>query len=177
VTFTEDANPGSVGRIGTLTIAGQTVTLNQTATTGTPTAPTPSPPALAPPPANANAWNVKIEVTAVTPEAVCIVVPSPGAVFLGTYTLAFGANTVAFIAPDPVDWDSYTVTMSGLSFVGSAQSSAPSGMCQPYVQRSSIVGSFSPDYNSFTATETLSFTFAPGTVKVVTFSWTGTRAH
>src|SRR4051812_49008469 len=62
-----------------------------------------------PPAAAARAgWSVSIETTAVTGPNFCIYTPSVGSVFKGDYDVVRQGDTVSFIPPDPLDWDSFT---------------------------------------------------------------------
>ena len=107
----------------------------------------------------------------------CIWTPPVGATFQGPYTLAWNGDTVAFVPPDPIDWDSFTAHVNGLNFAGSNPPvGSGAGMCAHYGQSSTIAGAFSPDQSSFTATETLSFTLDSGQVKTITFAWSGNGA-
>ena len=127
--------------------------------------------------ANASSlFNVVIQTTAVTGPSFCIWTPPVGATFNGDYGVSWGGSVVAFSPPDPIDWDGFTGTLDGLRFTAmNPPESSGAGMCAHYQQTSTLSGTFSPDYSSFTATETLSLTPDSGEARVVTFSWSGTR--
>jgi len=121
-------------------------------------------------------WEVTIRVTAVTGPDFCIWTPIVGMTFSTTYELRRSGDSVSFIPPDPLDWDSFTATLSGAGFtaanppIGSGK-----GMCTHYLQAGSLSGSFSANDNHFTATETESFTLDSGQVRTINFSWSGSR--
>jgi hypothetical protein len=154
------------------------------ACTGTPqvTAPTPVPTTSAAPipPAPASlpsdSWNVTIQTLSDSGPSFCIYQPSVGSTFHGNYQLVWNGDTVMFVPPDPFDWDWFTAKVSGLNFAASTGPyGSGSGMCAHYIQASTLSGSFSPDYSSFTATVRWSFTLDSGQIETITFSWVGTR--
>jgi hypothetical protein len=108
----------------------------------------------------------------------CIHQPAVGSTFRGTYGLVFAGDTVEFVPPDPVDWDSFTAKVTASNFAGSNAPAAfgpNNGMCASYVQSSSIGGTFSSDRTSFTATVTWSFRLDSGQTETLTFAWSGTK--
>ena len=82
-----------------------------------PLTPTPIPtPAPATPTSSSAGWSVTIQTTAATGPAFCIFTPSVGAVFKGDYDLVWHGDSVSFAPPDPIDWDSFTATLTGSHF-------------------------------------------------------------
>jgi hypothetical protein len=137
--------------------------------------PTPSTPA-AQAPTSSGSWRVTIQTISDAGTSFCIHQPSVGSTFHADYQLVWNGDTVMFVPPDPIDWDSFTANVSGLHFVAATPPTGSGvGMCTHYVQASSLIGSFSDDYVSFTATATWSFTLDSGQVETITFSWVGTR--
>ena len=133
----------------------------------------PTPPPTSP---NSNLWRVTIQTTAVTGPSFCIVTPSVGSTFQGDYMVALSEDTVSFVPPDPIDWDTFMARLTGSRFTATNPPiESGRGMCTHYLQASDLAGSFSPDTNSFTAIENWYFTLDSGEVKRVTFSWSGTR--
>ena len=125
---------------------------------------------------SSSTWDVTIQTAAVKGPDFCIFTPSVGAVFRGTYQLAWYGNSVSFTPPEPIDWDSFTATLSGSNFAAAnAAVDSGSGMCAHYLQASNLTGSFSTDNNAFEAIENLTYTLDSGQVKTVTFSWSGRR--
>jgi|HubBroStandDraft_6_1064221.scaffolds.fasta_scaffold1244800_1 hypothetical protein len=140
------------------------------------TTPTPIPtPAPATPTSSSAGWSVTIQTTAVAGPAFCIFTPSVGAVFKGDYDLVWHGDSVSFTPPDPIDWDSFTATLTGSNFTATNPPVGSAGMCTHYLQASTLAGNFSADKSSFTAVENWYFTLDSGEVKTVTFSWSGTR--
>ena len=142
-------------------------------------APTPNPAATphTPPAATTpTGWSVSIETTAVTGPSFCIHTPSVGMLFQGAYDVLRQGDTVSFVPPDPLDWDSFTGRVTGADFAATNPPLGSGvGMCTHYLQASDLVGTFSADANTFTAIEHWYFTLDSGDVKTVTFSWSGTR--
>jgi hypothetical protein len=164
-----------------ITVSGDT-TVNivlPRASTPTPT-PTPTPPPGGGPtyqPTNPGTWSVTIQTLSDSGPSFCIHQPAIGSTFQSSYLLYWSDDTVMFVPPDPIDWDSFTAKVSGgLNFTGAnPPTGSGKGMCAHYVQASSITGSFAPDRKSFTATVTWSFTLDSGQTETITFSWAGTR--
>lgn len=144
-------------------------------------APTSQPAATpAPPPPTSTSssagWSVTVQTTAVTGPAFCIFTPSVGAIFKGDYDLVWRGDSVSFNPADPIDWDSFTATVTGSNFTATNPPvGSGSGMCAHYLQASTLAGNFSADRSSFAAVENWYFTLDSGEVKTVTFSWSGTR--
>jgi hypothetical protein len=125
---------------------------------------------------SSSTWDVTIQTTAVKGPDFCIFTPSVGAVFRGTYQLAWYGDSVSFSPPDPIDWDSFTARLSASNFAGAnAPMESGGGMCAHYLQASTLTGNFSTDDNSFEAIENLAYILDSGQVKTVTFSWSGRR--
>lgn len=123
-----------------------------------------------------DSWDVTIQVTAVTGPDFCIVTPSVGMAFSTIYEVRRSGGSVSFIHPDPLDWDTFTASLNGSNFTAAIPPiGSGGGMCTHYLTAYSFSGSFSPDGNHFTATETQSFTLDSGQVKIITFSWSGSR--
>jgi hypothetical protein len=122
-------------------------------------------------------WSVTIQTLSDSGPSFCIHQPAVGSTFRVNYGLGWSDDTVMFVPPNPIDWDSFTAKISGdLNFTGTnPPTGSGMGMCAHYVQASSITGSFSPDRKSFTATVTWSFTLDSGQTNTITFSWAGTR--
>jgi len=121
-------------------------------------------------------WTVMIQTTAVTGPAFCIFTPSVGSVFQGEYEVAWDADTVSFLPPDPIDWDSFTGHLTGSDFAATNPPiGSGGGMCTHYLQASDLVGSFAADQQTFKAIAHWYFTLDSGEVKTVTFLWSGTR--
>jgi hypothetical protein len=145
-----------------------------------PVAPTPAPapvatPAPAPPP-TPNTWAVVIQVTSTSGPEFCIHLPTVGSTFSGDYQVGRRGDVVTFNGPDEIDWDSFVATLDGTSFTATnPPMSSGVGMCTHYLQSQTVAGSFSSDWNSFSATETWFFTLDSGDVRTVTFAWTGTH--
>ena len=137
---------------------------------------TPAPLPSGPPPAPAGLWTVTIATTGNTGPDLCIFTPAVGVAGQTEYGLSVGGETVSFDPIDPFDWDTFTVTLSGLNFVGSNPpvTSGKGTLCT-YTQASTLSGTFSADMMSFTATETWAFTFGSNQMKTITFAWSGTR--
>src|SRR5262245_6801075 len=144
-----------------------------------PTPTTTSPPnSAALPSASSGGWTVTAETIGNTGPDFCIWTAAVGMTFTGDYAVTWNGSTVSFLASDWVDWESYTAKLDGARFDATNppfESGPSNGMCAHYLYASSLSGSFAPDNNSFTATETWSFTLDSGQVKTVTFSWVGTR--
>jgi hypothetical protein len=105
-------------------------------------------------------WSVTIQTLSDSGPSFCIHQPAIGSTFRANYALGWSDDTVMFVPPDPIDWNSFTAKVSGdLNFTGAnPPTGSGMGMCAHYVQASNITGSFSPDRKSFTATVTWSFT-------------------
>jgi hypothetical protein len=117
-----------------------------------------------------------METVSDTGPSFCLQLPRIGSRFRSDYQLAQTADTLSFIPPDPVDWPSYTARVKDLNFDAANPSRGSiMGMCAHYVEASTLTGSFTPDYTSFNATETTSWTLDSGEVKTISFSWVGTR--
>jgi hypothetical protein len=96
--------------------------------------------------------------------------------FSTVYELLRSRDSVSFIPPDPIDWDSFTARLNGANFTAANPTfDSGRGMCAHYRQASGFSGSFSADGNYFSAVETTSFTLDSGEVKAITFSWFGSR--
>lgn len=138
----------------------------------TPTSTAPAPPVTS----TSGSWIITLTTLSDTGPTFCIHQPSVGSTFSTDYQLVFGGDTVEFVPPDPIDWDSFTAKVDGLNFSGANPPvGSGTGMCAHYLQASTIAGTFSPDHSSFTARVTWSFTLDSGEVETIAFSWTGTR--
>jgi hypothetical protein len=123
-------------------------------------------------------WAVAVQTVGNTGPDFCIWTAAVGTTFTGDYTVTWNGSTVLFRPLDWVDWESYTAKVDGVRFDATnppTEFGPSNGMCAHYLYASSLSGSFAPDNNSFTATETWSFTLDSGQVKTVTFSWVGIR--
>lgn len=140
---------------------------------------TTSPTNTAPVPSESSGgWTVAAQTIGNTGPDFCIWTASVGMTFTGDYAVTWNGSTVSFLPRDWVDWESYTAKLDGARFDATNptfESGPTNGMCAHYRYASSLSGSFAPDNNSFTATETWSYTLDSGQVKTVTFSWVGTR--
>jgi hypothetical protein len=133
-------------------------------------APTPAPPAVR------SAWILTDEVIGASGPKICLYRPSVGMVFQTTFELQRSGNSVSFVFPDPIDWESYTATVNGANFTATNPTvGSGTGMCIDYLQASSLSGSFSQDGNHLTATEVWSLTLYSGEVVTTTFRWTANR--
>jgi len=120
-------------------------------------------------------WNLTDTVSAAS-GGFCIWLPSVGQSFHTTFTVQRNGNQATFVMPDPIDWEQYTVALSGLTFASSQVSyDSGNGMCANYRTTVSLTGAFSADGNQMTATESWSFTLDDGAIVTRTFSWSASR--
>ena len=142
------------------------------------------PPALAhpsPTPAAAshtNTWDLTSRVVGDSGPDFCIHTATVGSVYHGTYTILRNGSTVSFTPADFIDWESYNGTLQDTTFTASnapVEFGPANGMCAHYFQASTLNGTFSPDGNNLTATETWSFRLDSGQVKTLTFQWSAIR--
>ena len=82
-------------------------------------------------------------------------------VFQTAFELQRSGNTVSFVFPDPIDWESYSATVNGSNFTAT----------NPTVES----GSFSEDGNHLTASEVWTLTLDSGEAVTTTFRWTANR--
>jgi hypothetical protein len=141
-----------------------------------PTAPvhrlSPSPTPLA---STTESWDLTDEVTGNSGESFCIVTPGVGVSLHTTFELLRSGNSISFVMPDQVDWESYTGTVNGSTFSATSPSAGSGmGMCTHYLQTSSLSGSFSEDGRTLTATEVWLFLFDTGQ-RTITFHWSARR--
>ncbi len=130
------------------------------------------------PSSSISGWKVVVQTIGNTGPDFCIFTARVGMTFTGDYTVTSNGTRVSLTPADPVDWESYTGMFDGMHFDATnlpVEFGPNMGMCAHYLQASRISGTFAPDNNSFTATETWSFTLDSGLLKTVTFSWVGTR--
>jgi len=135
----------------------------------------PTPTAQPTPTALSGDWSLTETVTAAT-GSFCIFLPSVGQSFHTTFTVQRSGSQATFVMPDPIDWDQYTVALSGLSFAsGPLVWNSGSGMCANYRETNSLTGAFSADGNQITAIESWSLTLDSGETVTRTFSWSASR--
>jgi hypothetical protein len=76
---------------------------------------------------------------------------------------------------DVTDFNGYTGTLTGTSFSAvNNPVDTSSNLCH-YVERTSLSGSFSPDFTRFTGTETWTDTLDSGQVTTVTLQFSAVR--
>ena len=80
----------------------------------TPTSTAPAPPVTS----TSGSWIITLTTLSDTGPTFCIHQPSVGSTFSTDYQLVFGGDTVEFVPPDPIDWDSFTAKVDGLNFSG-----------------------------------------------------------
>jgi hypothetical protein len=132
-----------------------------------------APPNPTPPPGAAKEWDLSVTVTEAT-GSFCVYLPALGNVFRTTFTLEQSGNSLTFVMSDPLNWNSFTVTTSGLTF-SSAPSTHEANICAHYRQINTFSGSFSPDASALTATETWSFALDSGETVTRTLTWSARR--
>ena len=132
------------------------------------------PPSL---PDGTSVWDVVLQVTSVSGPDFCIHTPAAGDRFRTTYQLVRSGNTVSFLHPqDSIDWDTYETTLFGADFAATPPPFSPGpDLCTSYIEADKFSGTFAADGRRFAATEVQSFTFDAGSIKTITFSWSGTR--
>ncbi|HEY6928927.1 MAG TPA: hypothetical protein VJA66_04545, partial [Thermoanaerobaculia bacterium] len=70
-----------------------------------------------PPSEGTSSWDVVLEVTANSGSGFCINTPGVGMTFETTYQIQRNGDSVFFLHPDdPIDWSTYTATLSGGNF-------------------------------------------------------------
>lgn len=138
-------------------------------------APTPSASAPTPTPPPPEIWSLTSQVTGAT-GGFCIYLPDVGSVFRTTFVLQRSGNSVSFLMTDPIDWEGYTATLTGLNFTATIPAfDSGAGMCTHYRQLESLSGSFSEDSRHLSATEVWSFALDSGEVVTRTFHWSASR--